>query len=129
MIKFILSDSYTTLKFTAKSSNVLLPKSFKDLDEKSQDLLKHFIEIARDLYISKVNNSSTNQLHNINKLRQTCIKEAERIMCEEVTEEVFNPVYESFKAMGNTTTTIKLRKPKSSEFTKLDLIENEMGSL
>ena len=128
MVKFILSESYTTLKFTAKSPNVLLPKSFRDLDEKSQDLLKHFIEVARDLYISKVNTPSTN-LHNINKLRQTCIKEAERIICEEVTEEVFNPVYESFKAMDNKTTTIKLRKPKSREFTKLDLIEKEMGSL
>ena len=117
MIQFTYSAQTSTLKFSAKSSTITLPKCVEGFPQEEQDIIKEYCLLARDIYIKKITEHSVSTVG-----KRLCAIQARNTSLKEATEAMLSesPNLPSILQKLNSSTTRKI-KPKL--YTYLDFIE------
>ena len=125
MPQFVLSNKATSFQFSAKSRQITLPSRIQDMSDSEQELIKKLSLEARDRYISKVVDLTSNSIG-----RKVC---AIQIRNEAISEAIdkmsasspdFEEAYKKFqKICTSTVQPVALKKPKVKSSTFLDTIE------
>lgn len=127
MPQFVLSNKASTFQFSAKSKQITLPSKIQNMSESEQELIKKLSLEARDRYISKVVNLTSNSVGKkmcAIQIRNEAISEAVDKMNEYSPD--FEEAYKKFqKICTSTVQPVVLKKPKVKSTTFLDTIEAE----
>lgn len=131
MITFSTSPSLSSFKFSARNTNIVLPECITQMTKEEQDIIRRFCIKAREFYVQKVVKIATETYGERIPLqsKRDALQDAIQFMEEELTSDIFTPVYSKFLALSRESKNNKgnrtpiNEKPKVRTSTMLDAIE------